>query len=52
MSVREAASALGINKATVLTRVIAGDLEGQQVAGRVVISRASVERHRAATVPT
>lgn len=46
MSVYGAAKRLGIATKTVLTRVVAGDLDGQQVAGRIVVTRASVERLR------
>ena len=44
MSAREAGRLLGIAPATVLTRVIQGQLEAQTVANRTVISRASVEK--------
>lgn len=46
MSVYGASARLGIATKTVLARVIAGDLEGKQIAGRIVVTRESVERLR------
>lgn len=42
MSLRDAASELGISRQTVLTRIVAGELEGMTVAGRTVVRRSSV----------
>lgn len=46
MSVYAAAARLKIATKTVLARVVEGELEGHSVAGRIVISRESVERLR------
>lgn len=46
VSVYAAAKRLGIATKTVLARVVAGELDGQQVAGRIVVTRESVERLR------
>lgn len=43
MSLLEAARALGVVRATVLVQAIKGDIIAQHVAGRTLISRASVE---------
>jgi predicted GH43/DUF377 family glycosyl hydrolase len=44
MSVYAASVRLGIATKTVLARVVEGDLEGHSVAGRIVVTRESVER--------
>lgn len=44
MSLVEAARVLGASRQTILARAIKGDLEAEHIAGRTVISRASVER--------
>lgn len=46
MSLVAAARALDTTRQTVLTLAIKGDIEAQHVAGRTVVSRASVERVR------
>jgi hypothetical protein len=46
MSVYAAAQRLRIATKTVLARVVEGELEGHSVAGRIVVSRESVERLR------
>lgn len=46
MSVYAAALRLKIATKTVLARVVEGELEGHSVAGRIVVSRESVERLR------
>jgi predicted GH43/DUF377 family glycosyl hydrolase len=46
MSVYAAATRLGIATKTVLARVVEGELEGHSVAGRIVVSRESVEKLR------
>jgi hypothetical protein len=43
MSVPDAAKRLGIHQQTVRTRVAAGELIGQVVAGRIFVRRDSVE---------
>lgn len=47
MSLREAAKELGCAPATVSSRALRGELETQTVAGRVFVSRKSVERAKA-----
>lgn len=49
LSVPQTAKAIGKAQATVLSLVVAGELEGERVAGRTVITRASVEQYRART---
>lgn len=44
LSVRAASQILGESRFTILARAIRGELEAQYIAGRTVISRASVER--------
>lgn len=46
MTVKDAAAALGVSRSTVHQRKAEGKLEGQMVAGRLVIRRDSVERLR------
>lgn len=46
MSVYAASQRLKIATKTVLARVVEGELEGHSVAGRIVVSRESVERLR------
>lgn len=48
MSIVGAADALGESRLKVLSRAVKGELESATVAGRTVISRASVERVKAA----
>lgn len=42
MSLNEAARELGIHRATVLARIVAGELQQMIVAGRTFVSRESV----------
>lgn len=42
ISAYEASALLGINRSTVVSRVVAGKLTGKEVAGRIVVTRASV----------
>lgn len=44
MSLVEAAKELGTTRQTVLTRAVKGEVEAQFIAGRTVISRASVAK--------
>lgn len=44
MSLGDAARTLKTTRQTVLTRAIKGELEAKHVAGRTVVSRASVEK--------
>lgn len=44
MSLVAAARQLGETRQTVLTRAIKGEVEAKHVAGRTVVSRASIER--------
>jgi hypothetical protein len=44
VSLVEASRLLGQSRQTILTRAVKGELEGKHIAGRTVISRASVER--------
>lgn len=44
MSLPEASRVLGESRLAVLTRTVKGELEAQWVAGRTVVSRASVEK--------
>lgn len=46
VSLYGAATRLGISTKTVLARIVSGELQGQQIAGRIVVSRESVERLR------
>jgi len=46
MSVPQAAKAIGKANGTVSSLVVAGELEGEYVAGRIVITRDSVERYK------
>lgn len=46
VSVYGAAKRLGISTKTVLARIVSGELTGQQVAGRIVVTRESVEKLR------
>jgi hypothetical protein len=46
MSLHAAAAALGLSRETALALCIKGDLVGQHIAGRTVVSRASVEAVR------
>ncbi len=48
LSAPEAARALGLNRRTVQDRLVSGALAGWRVGGRWVVSRAEVERARAA----
>ena len=48
LSLSEAARQLGTTRHTVLARALRGELETQQVAGRTVVSRESVEQALAA----
>lgn len=48
VSLPKAAKLLQTNRQTLLTRAIKGELEAKHVAGRTVLSRASVERVRKA----
>ena len=48
MSLRDAASELGISRQTVLNRIIAGELTGTIAAGRTLVSRDSVAALKAA----
>lgn len=47
LTIRQAARLLGIAYGTVLAKASRGELETQTVAGRLFVSRASVERHTA-----
>lgn len=44
MSLSDAARALGETRQTVLTRAVKGEVEAQHIAGRTLVSRASVEK--------
>lgn len=44
MSLLKAAKLLGQSRQTVLTRVAKGEVEAMHIAGRTVVSRASVEK--------
>lgn len=46
ISLSSAAELLGEHRQTVLTRIVAGELEGKVVADRTIVTRASVERLR------
>lgn len=46
MSLSEAAETLGEHRQTVLTRGIKGEVEIKHIAGRTIVSRASVARVR------
>lgn len=47
MTLGEAARELHTSRQTILTRAVKGEIEAQHVAGRTLVSRASVERCRA-----
>lgn len=47
LSVPQAARALGKANATILSLVLRGDLSGEVVAGRTVVTRESVEQYKA-----
>lgn len=49
LSLYGAAEQLGITTKTVLARIVAGELEGKKVAGRIVVSRDSVARLKGKT---
>lgn len=44
VSLPHACRLLGMNRSTVLTRVVKGDIVAQHIAGRTVVSRASIEQ--------
>ncbi len=44
MTLGKAAAALGTTRQTVLTRIVAGELEGKVEAGMTFVTRASVEQ--------
>ena len=46
LSVPQAAKEIGKANATVLSLIVAGVLEGTRVAGRTVVTRASVEEYK------
>jgi len=48
MSIPQAARAIGIANATVRSLVIKKELDGELVAGRIVVTRDSVNRYRTA----
>lgn len=51
MTLVEASTALGWTRLKVLSRSIKGELEARHIAGRTLVSRASVERVLAAAPP-
>jgi excisionase family DNA binding protein len=48
MTVQQAAAALGISRFLLLKRAASGEIATEEVAGRLVVLRESVERARAA----
>lgn len=46
MSLVEAARVLGESRQGILTRAVKGEVEAQHIAGRTVVSRASIDRVR------